>query len=138
LPRLIGDTVPLPAIDAAPVPAKKAKIVTGKNATPKVAAVPQSAPEKPAPVKVPKIVPVEEIDEEIFDELPGDEPALAIAPDEEPAEDARAGRRIEAKQEEMQFDGPTRGRFEKTHETIYRGENLDQPTFRRRRLTVQL
>jgi hypothetical protein len=37
----------------------------------------------------------------------------------------------------MQFE-PTRGRFEKTHETIYRGENLDQPTFRRRRLVIQL
>ncbi len=48
------------------------------------------------------------------------------------------GQRFIAKQEEMQFEGPTRGRFEKTHETMYRGENLDQPTFRRRRLTIRL
>ena len=33
---------------------------------------------------------------------------------------------------------PPAGRFEKTHETIYRGENLDQPTFRRRRLAIRL
>jgi cell division protein FtsZ len=51
---------------------------------------------------------------------------------------ARSGTRFLAKQEEMQFEGPTRGRFEKTHETMYRGENLDQPTFRRRRLTIKL
>jgi cell division protein FtsZ len=48
------------------------------------------------------------------------------------------GQRFIARQEEMQFEGPTRGRFEKTHETMYRGENLDQPTFRRRRLAIKL
>ena len=49
----------------------------------------------------------------------------------------RPTRRFQAKQEEMQFEGPTRGRFEKTHETMYRGENLDQPTFRRRGLSIR-
>lgn len=48
------------------------------------------------------------------------------------------GQKFIAKQEEMQFEGPTRGRFEKTHETMYRGENLDQPTFRRRRLVIKV
>jgi hypothetical protein len=51
---------------------------------------------------------------------------------------ARAARRFEAKQEEMSFEGPPRGRFEKTHETMYRGENLDQPTFRRRGLKIRV
>jgi cell division protein FtsZ len=46
--------------------------------------------------------------------------------------------RFVAKQEEMQFEAPTRGRFEKTHETIYNGENLDHPTFRRRNLVIRL
>jgi cell division protein FtsZ len=46
--------------------------------------------------------------------------------------------RFVAKQEEMQFEAPTRGRFEKTHETMYRGENLDQPTFRRRGLKIKV
>ena len=49
-----------------------------------------------------------------------------------------AARRFIAKQEEMQFEAPTRGRFEKTHETMYRGENLDQPTFRRRGVKIRL
>jgi cell division protein FtsZ len=43
-----------------------------------------------------------------------------------------------AKQAEMEFEGAPRGRFEKAQETIYRGENLDQPTFRRRRLAIRL
>jgi hypothetical protein len=47
-------------------------------------------------------------------------------------------RRYVAKQEEMSFEGPPRGRFEKTHETMYRGENLDQPTFRRRGLKIKV
>ena len=57
-------------------------------------------------------------------------------PDREPGE-SRATRHVEARQEEMQFE-PTRGRFENTAETIYSGENLDQPTFRRRRLAIKL
>ena len=51
---------------------------------------------------------------------------------------AKTNRRFEAKQEEMSFEGPPRGRFEKTHETMYRGENLDQPTFRRRGLKIRV
>ena len=47
-------------------------------------------------------------------------------------------RRFQAKQEEMSFEGPPRGRFEKTHETMYRGENLDQPTYRRRGLKIRV
>jgi hypothetical protein len=47
-------------------------------------------------------------------------------------------RRFEARQEEMQFEALPRGRFEKTHETMYRGENLDQPTFRRRGLKIRV
>jgi len=50
----------------------------------------------------------------------------------------RTSRRFQAKQEEMSFEGPPRGRFEKTHETMYRGENLDQPTFRRRGLKIRV
>ena len=50
----------------------------------------------------------------------------------------RPSRRFEAKQEEMSFEGPPRGRFEKTHETMYRGENLDQPTYRRRGLKIRV
>jgi cell division protein FtsZ len=66
--------------------------------------------------------------------------ALAGEPVEPPATkgSARTKKRFVAKQEEMQFEAATRGRFEKTHETMYRGENLDQPTFRRRGLKIKL
>jgi len=132
VPRLIGDTVPLPSLAA-----KKAKApVAAKSVTPKAA---KAAPQKPAPVKArpaPEIVPTIAIVEETIDEEPVAFPDLGPVADEEPMEDS-APRYIEAKQEEMQFEA-TRGRFEKTHETIYRGENLDQPTFRRRRLAIQL
>lgn len=47
--------------------------------------------------------------------------------------DANSGR-----QGELQLEQVSRGRFEKTQETIYNGENLDQPTFRRRGLVVRL
>jgi cell division protein FtsZ len=50
----------------------------------------------------------------------------------------RTSRRFEAKQEEMSFEAAPRGRFEKTHETMYRGENLDQPTYRRRGLKIKV
>jgi cell division protein FtsZ len=56
----------------------------------------------------------------------------------EPAELLPLVGRTPARQEEMIFEGPARGRFEKTHETIYRGENLDQPTFRRRGLKIRV
>jgi hypothetical protein len=121
---------------------KKAKTpVAVKGATIKPAEKPvaKPAPEKPVPIKrrpEPEIVPPIAIVEETILEEPIELPDLASIADEEPV-DSHAPRYIEAKQEEMQFE-PTRGRFEKTHETIYRGENLDQPTFRRRRLTIQL
>jgi cell division protein FtsZ len=133
VPRLLGDTVPLPSMVA-----KKAKgSVAGKSAATKPAAKP--APQKPAPVKAkpaPEVLPPVAIVEETIAEEPLELPDLSTIPDEEPMENF-APRHVGAKQEEMQFE-PTRGRFEKTHETIYRGENLDQPTFRRRRLAIQL
>ncbi|MDE1170804.1 MAG: hypothetical protein PW734_06285 [Verrucomicrobium sp.] len=41
------------------------------------------------------------------------------------------------KQEELPFEAANSGRFENSFETIHKGENLDQPTFRRRRLVIQ-
>jgi len=136
LPRRIGETAPLPTVDATQ-PAKKGKSTPVKNTTPKAAPVKPVQP-KPAPVPEPEVEFIAQAEEEFLEESPDGEPGLALVPDEAPGEATRAARRVEAKQEEMQFDGPTRGRFEKTHETIYRGENLDQPTFRRRRLMVKL
>jgi cell division protein FtsZ len=109
-----------------PAPAPLAEIEPAKE--PVVAKkIARSAPAAPAKPKAVPVVAAPIVPEEIL-------PAIAA----EPAAQAPAPARFVAKQEEMQFEGPPRGRFEKTHETIYNGENLDQPTFRRRRLVIRL
>ena len=111
----IKEAKPAAAETPAPVPAKKT-------------ARPVAAPARPKPAPP---VPVIAEEEESFE--PAAEPPVMADNSA-----ASAARKFIAKQEEMQFEGPTRGRFEKTHETIYNGENLDQPTFRRRRLAIRL
>ncbi len=91
---------------------------------------------KPAPEPVSVEVPVEE--EELLPSLAA-EPELAMPlPLSTAPNSTRTSRRFVAKQEEMEFEGPARGRFEKTLETMYNGENLDQPTYRRRGLKIRL
>ena len=139
MPRLIGDTVPaaLPGREKSPsrpLPAKATAKPTGT-----------ATPQKPAPIKrkpEPEIVPPIAIVEETMIEEPMAEealelPDLATVADEEPLENS-APRYIEAEAGGGCSLRPPAGRFEKTHETIYRGENLDLPTFRRRRLAIQL
>jgi cell division protein FtsZ len=125
-PEPVVAAVPPPA--AVPAPVKKPK----PTQKPVTAFVPPPPPPVPEPVTVENVT-IEE--EEIV-------PALEINP-EPPvpapvAPSARTSRRFTAKQEEMSFEGPPRGRFEKTLETMYRGENLDQPTYRRRGLTIKV
>jgi hypothetical protein len=129
-PRVLGDTVSLAAI-AAKKKSAGAKIADAETKpAPKPAkARPAALPAEPEPVFIPPIAVVEET----IVETPS---ALDSLTDRE-TEDSRSLRYVEAKQEEMQFEA-TRGRFEKTAETIYRGENLDLPTFRRRRLAIRL
>ena len=45
--------------------------------------------------------------------------------------------KIEAKQEVMQFEPITRGRFEKSEPTIVEGQDLDVPTFLRKNIRVK-
>ena len=127
-PRVLGDTVPLAAVAAK----KAAKAVATEEKPP---AKPPAKPARPKPVPSrpapePEFIPAVAIVEETIEEMPADLPL-------EEAEADNLPRRGAARQEEMQFEA-TRGRFEKTAETIYRGENLDQPTFRRRRLAIRL
>jgi cell division protein FtsZ len=134
--RLLGDTVPLPGVPATEKPAKATvKAVPAKAAKPTRTATPvQPAPIKPAPLPEPEpILAHEEILEEEEEITPFTFETGPLA-----SAESQPGRRTNAKQEEMVFEGATRGRFEKTHETIYRGENLDQPTFRRRALKIRL
>ncbi len=134
----------------ASVASAKPAPVAAKSAPPVAKPVPVAA--KPAPVKknshpappaVTKPIPMPEPEGPMFEdedlELPPG-PAAFPAPVSLPAQPFAnsAPRKFIAKQEEMQFDLPTRGRFEKTEETIHNGENLDLPTFRRRGLVIRL
>ena len=58
-----------------------------------------------------------------------------VAPADQAAPKA-APKKIEAKQEVLQFDAVSRGRFEKSEPTIIDGQDLDVPTFLRRRVKV--
>jgi cell division protein FtsZ len=58
-----------------------------------------------------------------------------VAPADQAASKA-APKTIEAKQEVLQFDAVSRGRFEKSEPTIIDGQDLDVPTFLRRRVKV--
>jgi cell division protein FtsZ len=142
--------VPEKMITEGAAPAKKSRPVTETARMPSVPAkvkpqpsMTEAAPKKtvrlpkakPAPAPVPAQIENEPVRRE--------EPAVPLKAETVPlpapvgASDG-AARRFIAKQEEMQFEAPTRGRFEKTHETMYRGENLDQPTFRRRGVKIRL
>jgi cell division protein FtsZ len=146
--RVKSDTMPLPAMPlkaaSEPPAAPPVKVSSRK---PK----PVAPPIEPAPVE-PLVPAAEEIEPMAEEEVapltvsaaelepePEPEPVIeAEEPEPQPTMVSMRSRRFEAKQEEMSFEAPPRGRFEKTHETIYRGENLDQPTFRRRGLKIRL
>jgi len=131
--RAKSDTVPLPHVKPKAKPAREPEPVIAQEPPKKPAPPRKAAPvPPPAPVTVEtqtiadeELMPVSAIEAEV---------PVAVA---KPAEIATP-RRYVAKQEEMSFEGPPRGRFEKTHETMYRGENLDQPTFRRRGLKIKV
>ena len=44
---------------------------------------------------------------------------------------------VQAKQEVLQFESVTRGRFEKSEPTIIEGQDLDVPTFLRKNVRVK-
>jgi cell division protein FtsZ len=44
---------------------------------------------------------------------------------------------VQAKQEVLQFEAVTRGRFEKSEPTIVEGEDLDVPTYLRKKVKVK-
>ncbi len=71
---------------------------------------------------------------------PASAPRL-IAPKEKqlPTEEAKpaAEKSIQAKQEVLQFEPVTRGRFEKSEPTIVEGQDLDVPTFLRKNIRVK-
>jgi cell division protein FtsZ len=69
--------------------------------------------------------------------LPRKKPTLFKEPKPEPEPKPVAEKRPLAKQEVMQFEPVTRGRFEKSEPTIVEGQDLDVPTFLRKNVRVK-
>jgi cell division protein FtsZ len=85
---------------------------------------PAPAAEEPSPV-----VPVEKTRSRVI--MPRKKPDLEEAP--KPAHQ----KFVQAKQEVLQFEPVTRGRFEKSEPTIIEGQDLDVPTFLRKNIRVK-
>lgn len=84
-----------------------------------------TAPPSPAPVRKEKKMPLPK--------EPAELPAAAPLPAKAPRKD----KFVQARQEVMQFESVTRGRFEKSEPTIVEGQDLDVPTFLRKNVRVK-
>ena len=87
--------------------------------------------EEPAPIETAPPQPVETV-------LSEPEPIVSM-PQKTPvkAEKPATEKPVQAKQEVLQFEAVTRGRFEKSEPTIVEGEDLDVPTFLRKNIRVK-
>jgi cell division protein FtsZ len=88
-------------------------------------------PSAPPPLEIPRHAP------EIVEAEP---PPRLIVPKKKPMapkEPKPVVHKVEAKQEVMQFEPITRGRFEKSEPTIVEGQDLDVPTFLRKNIRVK-
>ena len=90
--------------------------------------------EEPAPIETPPVEPEPEI------KKPAPAPRLIVPnkkplPVQEPKPPAE--KYVQAKQEILQFEPVTRGRFEKSEPTIVEGHDLDVPTFLRKNIRVK-
>jgi cell division protein FtsZ len=70
--------------------------------------------------------------------LSNPEPSVS-PPHRAPVKEAKpaAEKSVQAKQEVLQFESVTRGRFEKSEPTIVEGEDLDVPTYLRKNVKVK-
>ncbi|CAN5554872.1 cell division protein FtsZ [soil metagenome] len=118
--------------------------------TPEFAAEPELAahsetPSEPeivqAPVDYVAPEPIQAIDEDLPQREPKPEPPRLILPKKKAAPVREPKAPVEkvgqAKQEVLQFESVTRGRFEKSEPTIVEGQDLDVPTFLRKNVRVK-
>jgi len=143
-PEPLADIVPVPVPEPQPVPIKAwiAEPVIDLDPeeavveTEAIAPEPLSEPE-PAPVAPPARKAARRNVEPAVQQA---DPVLSetVFPSRTEGRAKPVGRPKPVKQEELPFDAGSRGRFENSFETIHNGENLDQPTFRRRRLAIKV
>jgi cell division protein FtsZ len=127
------------AAQAAPLVVEPVRLPRAEVAPLAPAAVEAPASEAPAPVIAYSVTDPEPL-------VGNNQPPPAVAPLLETAPNnaangaaraAAAKKAREAKQEQMQFEPVTRGRFEKSEPTIVDGQDLDVPTFLRRQVKVK-
>jgi len=116
---------PPPKIDIVPEPVRSEAGPVSENLIPL---------EEPAPIETPLAEPEPEI------KKPAPAPRLIVPnkkplPVKEPKPPAE--KYVQTKQEVLQFEPVTRGRFEKSEPTIIEGQDLDVPTFLRKNIRVK-
>ncbi len=141
-PRHIPRPEPAPVAPAAPAAREVAPRAPEPAPAPLPEIIADLAPE-PMPEPIARVVEPEAEAEPAPAPTPQPEPASLFpeaAPEPvRPAATARPLRSkpVQAKQEQMQFEPVTRGRFEKSEPTIVDGQDLDVPTFLRRNVKVK-
>jgi cell division protein FtsZ len=106
------------------------------------AALPEASPTPALPDRAPL---VESVTERSAEELmlprtesePQRPQPVRLAAKPEPKNQTAAPKKAEAKQETLQFEPISRGRFEKSEPTIIDGQDLDVPTFLRKNVKVR-
>lgn len=124
IPPTTEFATPVSEVRAEPEPLP-AQIEAELPPEPAVAPEPVAASAPPPPVRKEKKVPAAK------------EPTESPAPAAAPATVPRKEKFVQARQEVMQFESVTRGRFEKSEPTIVEGQDLDVPTFLRKNVRVK-
>ena len=132
-----GTAQPAPKID----PPSPSYAVTGIVPEPEVAPTPETLSDdlpsldKPAPVEPPPL-PASSVKKSAPRLIPPKKkPSIEQQAKPEPKQAKKD--KVSAKQEMMQFEPVTRGRFEKSEPTIVEGQDLDVPTFLRKNIKVK-
>jgi cell division protein FtsZ len=76
----------------------------------------------------------------VAESMPGESEPLPVTPHKKAVphtDEKAAAKSVPAKQEILQFEPVTRGRFEKSEPTIVEGEDLDVPTYLRKNIKVK-
>jgi cell division protein FtsZ len=123
--------------DETPVIASETAVVEQTAFTEELIETEEPSPPHPVwPEPVAEIVP----EEPAFEEPPPEQPRV-ILPKKKPSifkePKPVAEKKPQARQEVMQFEPVTRGRFEKSEPTIVEGQDLDVPTFLRKNVRVK-
>jgi cell division protein FtsZ len=130
---------PEPEPEPAPEPRRVARSRPVREPAPVIEVEPAPEPEPvmveavtPAPYVPPAPAPVTAEAEPVHSES-----TVPPAPESPRGPKQPKPKPIQAKQEQMQFEPVTRGRFEKSEPTIVDGQDLDVPTFLRRNVKVK-